>query len=99
MFRRRAKFVSYFNQVTYAPVVPPIVLFLAKDPLVDNFDLSSVEEVLCAAAPMGDGLEDALSRRLPKVKEINQGIIQIENYKILYLNNYHVKNMAQPKNA
>ena len=76
----------YFNQVTYAPVVPPIVLFLAKDPLVDNFDLSSVEEVLCAAAPMGDGLEDALSRRLPKVKEINQGILQIGNYKMLYLN-------------
>ena len=62
------------------------MLFLAKDPLVDNFDLSSVEEVLCAAAPMGDGLEDALSRRLPKVKEINQGILQIGNYKMLYLN-------------
>ena len=99
MFRRRAKFVSYFNQVTYAPVVPPIVLFLAKDPLVDNFDLSSVEEVLCAAAPMGDGLEDALSRRLPKVKEINQGIIQIGNYKMSYLNNYYAKNVGQGKNA
>ena len=46
---------------------------------------------------MGDGLEDALSRRLPKVKEINQGIIQIGNYKMLYLNNYHAKNVGQGK--
>lgn len=98
MFHRRAKFIKFcFNQVTYAPVVPPIVLFLAKDPLVDKFDLSSVEEVLCAAAPMGDGLEDALSRRLPKVKEINQGIIQIG--KMSYLNNYHAKNVGQGKNS
>ena len=76
------------------------MLFLAKDPLVDNFDLSSVEEVLCAAAPMGDGLEDALSRRLPKVKEINQGILQIGNYKCyIWMNNYHAKNVGQGKNA
>lgn len=71
------------------------MLFLAKDPLVDKFDLSSVEEVLCAAAPMSDGLEDALSRRLPKVKETK--VIQIG--KLSYLNNYPAKNVGQGKNS
>ena len=60
-------------QVTHAPIVPPIVLFLAKHPLVDKYDLSNVEEVTCGAAPMGEGLEEALIKRMPKVKHIRQG--------------------------
>jgi len=60
-------------QVTNAPIVPPIVLFLAKHPLVDKYDLSSVEEVTCGAAPMGEGLEEALIKRMPRVKRIRQG--------------------------
>ena len=60
-------------QVTNAPIVPPIVLFLAKHPLVDKYDLSSVEEVTCGAAPMGEGLEEALIKRMPRVKHIRQG--------------------------
>jgi len=60
-------------QVTNAPIVPPIVLFLAKHPLVDKYDLSSIEDVTCGAAPMGEGLEEALIKRMPKVKHIRQG--------------------------
>jgi len=61
------------HKVTNAPIVPPIVLFLAKHPLVDKYDLSSVEEVTCGAAPMGEGLEEALIKRMPRVKRIRQG--------------------------
>lgn len=60
-------------QVTYAPIVPPIVLFLAKHPLVDKYDLSTVEDITCGAAPMGKGLEEALIKRMPQVKHIRQG--------------------------
>ncbi len=35
------------------PIVPPIVLFLAKHPIVAKFDLSSVHTILSGAAPLG----------------------------------------------
>ncbi|MER7844912.1 AMP-binding protein [Kitasatospora sp. NPDC096077] len=45
-------------------VAPPIVLALAKHPVVESFDLSSVEYLLCAAAPLDQALADACARRL-----------------------------------
>ncbi|GLW69824.1 AMP-dependent synthetase [Kitasatospora phosalacinea] len=45
-------------------VAPPIVLALAKHPLVDRFDLSSVRYVLSAAAPLDAELAAAAARRL-----------------------------------
>jgi 4-coumarate--CoA ligase len=38
-------------KVTFAYVVPPIVLGLAKDPLVDKYDLSSIKMMNSGAAP------------------------------------------------
>jgi acyl-CoA synthetase (AMP-forming)/AMP-acid ligase II len=43
------------HRITLAPVVPPIVLALARAPLVDQFDLSSLRSVMSAAAPLADG--------------------------------------------
>jgi acyl-CoA synthetase (AMP-forming)/AMP-acid ligase II len=51
-------------RVTRAYVVPPIVLALAKDPLVDQFDLSSLEFVNSGAAPLSAELEVACGKRL-----------------------------------
>ena len=45
-------------------IVPPIALALAKHPLIDNYDLSSVELVLSGAAPLGAELSEAVSERL-----------------------------------
>lgn len=45
-------------------VVPPIVLALAKHPLVDRFDLTSLEAVFSGAAPLGPDLEAACATRL-----------------------------------
>ncbi|MFD5559387.1 AMP-binding protein [Kitasatospora griseola] len=45
-------------------VAPPIALALAKHPLVDRFDLSSVRYVLSAAAPLDAELAAACARRL-----------------------------------
>ncbi|XP_022867626.1 4-coumarate--CoA ligase 2-like [Olea europaea var. sylvestris] len=59
-------------KVTIAPFVPPILLAIAKSPVADRFDLSSVRRVVCGAAPMDKNLEDAVRRKLPNAK-IGQG--------------------------
>jgi acyl-CoA synthetase (AMP-forming)/AMP-acid ligase II len=51
-------------RITIAYVVPPIVLALVKHPLVDEFDLSSLDLVGCGAAPLSAELEMACGRRL-----------------------------------
>ena len=55
------------------PVVPPVVLMLAKHPAVDNFDLSYLTEVTCGAAPLGQELSKALMDRLPLLSRVRQG--------------------------
>jgi acyl-CoA synthetase (AMP-forming)/AMP-acid ligase II len=50
--------------VTRGYVVPPIVLALAKHPLVDQFDLSSLDVVMSGAAPLSAELSEAAAARL-----------------------------------
>jgi acyl-CoA synthetase (AMP-forming)/AMP-acid ligase II len=52
------------HKVTRAYVVPPIALALAKHPLIDEYDLSSLKLVFSGAAPLGPELEEAVSKRL-----------------------------------
>jgi acyl-CoA synthetase (AMP-forming)/AMP-acid ligase II len=51
-------------RITRAWVAPPIVLALAKQPLVDEFDLSSLKFMLSGAAPLSAELEVACGKRL-----------------------------------
>jgi acyl-CoA synthetase (AMP-forming)/AMP-acid ligase II len=51
-------------RITRAHVVPPIVLALVKNPLVDEFDLSSLEFMGSGAAPLSAELEIACGERL-----------------------------------
>jgi acyl-CoA synthetase (AMP-forming)/AMP-acid ligase II len=51
-------------RVTSLAVVPPIVLALARHPLVDRYDLSSVKVVGSAAAPLSAELQEAAAGRL-----------------------------------
>jgi 4-coumarate--CoA ligase len=50
--------------VVHAYVVPPIVLALAKHPLVDQYDLSSLKRVFSGAAPLGAEVAGEASRRI-----------------------------------
>ncbi len=52
------------RKITRFFVVPPIVLALAKHPLVDQYDLSSLKQVFSAAAPLGAELEAAAAARI-----------------------------------
>jgi acyl-CoA synthetase (AMP-forming)/AMP-acid ligase II len=51
-------------RITRSFVAPPIVLALAKHPVVDQFDLSPLRQVLCAAAPLKVDLADECAKRL-----------------------------------
>jgi acyl-CoA synthetase (AMP-forming)/AMP-acid ligase II len=44
--------------------VPPILVALAKHPLVDKYDLSSLEGIMSGAAPLGGELAQAVEERL-----------------------------------
>ncbi|CAN5136890.1 4-coumarate--CoA ligase family protein [soil metagenome] len=59
------------HKITRAYVAPPIVLALAKHPLVDNFDLSALQTVFSGAAPLDADLAVACERRLGI--EVRQG--------------------------
>ncbi|MFJ7768966.1 4-coumarate--CoA ligase family protein [Streptomyces sp. NPDC097107] len=52
------------HRVTGLYVAPPIVLALAKHPLVADYDLSSLKYIVSAAAPLDAKLAAACSRRL-----------------------------------
>ena len=52
------------QRITQTVVVPPIVLALAKHPLVDKYDLSELKSIFSGAAPMDASLERACSERL-----------------------------------
>jgi len=52
------------HKITRAHLVPPIVLGLAKHPLVDQYDLSSLQVVMSGAAPLSEELVKACSARL-----------------------------------
>jgi acyl-CoA synthetase (AMP-forming)/AMP-acid ligase II len=51
-------------KITVAPLVPPIVLGLAKHPAVDKYDLSSLRTIFCGAAPLGEGVAMEAAKRV-----------------------------------
>jgi acyl-CoA synthetase (AMP-forming)/AMP-acid ligase II len=52
------------HHITRLFAVPPIVLALAKHPLVDQYDLSSLRQVFSGAAPLGAELAQEASDRI-----------------------------------
>lgn len=53
-------------------LVPPLMVFLAKHPIVDKYDLSCVKIIWCGAAPLSREVEEAVKKRLNN-PEIRQG--------------------------
>jgi acyl-CoA synthetase (AMP-forming)/AMP-acid ligase II len=52
------------HRATRVDLVPPIVLALAKQPAVDDYDLSSLRVITSAAAPLGGELARSCAARL-----------------------------------
>src|SRR5439155_14751632 len=51
-------------RVTLSHIVPPIVLKLAKDPIIDVYDLSSLKMIFSGAAPLGVELSRECIQRI-----------------------------------
>jgi acyl-CoA synthetase (AMP-forming)/AMP-acid ligase II len=51
-------------QITRANLVPPIILALAKHPIVDNYDLSHLKIIMSGAAPLSAELAQACAERI-----------------------------------
>lgn len=51
-------------RVTLSHVVPPIILKLARDPIIDKYDLSSLKMIFSGAAPLGPELSRECMERL-----------------------------------
>ena len=49
---------------TYAFIAPPVAVALAKHPLVDSYDMSSLRGILSGAAPLDEDLGHAAAQRL-----------------------------------
>ena len=51
-------------RVTMSHIVPPIVLQLAKNPVIEKYDLSSLKIIFSGAAPLGEELSRACIKRI-----------------------------------
>ena len=63
-------------KITRAHLVPPIVLALAKQPIVDKYDLSSLKIITCGAAPLGNELTQECEQRLNCVVKQAYGLTE-----------------------
>ncbi|CEH15048.1 Acyl-CoA synthetase [Ceraceosorus bombacis] len=59
-------------KVTCCFVVPPMLVLIAKSPVVDKYDISTLAKVLCGAAPLSAELGDEVQKRCPHIK-LTQG--------------------------
>eukprot|EP00731_Ephydatia_muelleri_P025132 Em0017g215a len=82
-------------RVNIAHLVPPIILFLAKYPDVDKYDLSSIQQIISAAAPLGGDLAKATTTRLHGRCVIRQGYGLTETSPLTHLTPLRV-GMSRP---
>uniref|UniRef100_A0A7S2UH56 AMP-dependent synthetase/ligase domain-containing protein n=1 Tax=Attheya septentrionalis TaxID=420275 RepID=A0A7S2UH56_9STRA len=54
-----------------AHLVPPILLGLANDPIVDKYDMSSLKMIISAAAPLSSDIEKTVTKRIDS--DVKQG--------------------------
>lgn len=52
------------HKVTHLQIAPPIMVMLSKRPETKNYDLSSITDILCGAAPLSKELQNEISRKL-----------------------------------
>jgi len=50
-------FITLDYKVTRGYLVPPIIIQLAKDPIVDKYDLSAMKIINSGAAPLGSDIQ------------------------------------------
>ncbi|KAG5308557.1 LUCI monooxygenase, partial [Pseudoatta argentina] len=69
-------FLRYIEKykIEYMPMVPSLMVFLAKHPLVDKYDLSCVKTIWSGAAPLSKEIQHAVAKRLNmNITDVKQG--------------------------
>ena len=56
------------HRISQLFIAPPLAVFLCKHPSVANYDLSSVYNIACAAAPLGANVAKGVVDRMPGAK-------------------------------
>lgn len=51
------------HKIRFLMAVPPLAVFLAKSPLVDQYDISCVTDISCGAAPLSKETENLIKKR------------------------------------
>ncbi|KAF2729248.1 4-coumarate-CoA ligase, variant, partial [Polyplosphaeria fusca] len=59
-------FLSHLShhRITHLQTAPPVLVMLAKRPETSHYDLSSLKNILCGAAPLSKGLQNEVSEKL-----------------------------------
>jgi acyl-CoA synthetase (AMP-forming)/AMP-acid ligase II len=72
-------------------LAPPLVLFLAKHPIADKYDLSHVKVLFCGGAPLGIEVEQLVMKRFKNMK-VQQGYGMTElSAAIAYCNDFYAR--------
>lgn len=69
--------IIQLHKVTRSAIVPPIILGLAKHPVVDNYDLSSLKGIMSGAAPLGSEIQKQCAQRLGCIVKQAWGMTEI----------------------
>jgi 4-coumarate--CoA ligase len=89
-FELLLKCVVKYNIQTL-PVVPPIVVLLAKHPLVDKYPVKGIiQDLSCGAAPLSDSVIEAVTKRLGC--DIKQGYGLTETSPVCHVASYDPEN-------
>lgn len=63
-------------KITFTPIAPPVAVALAKHPIVDNYDLSSMRAIFSGAATLDEELAVAVQNRLGVPVEQGYGMTE-----------------------
>ena len=65
------------QKITWVFIAPPIAVALAKHPIVDNYDLSSIKVVFSGAAPLDGELANTVATRLDCIVRQGYGMSEM----------------------
>ncbi len=65
------------QRITFVFIAPPVAVALAKHPIVDDYDLSSLRGMMSGAAPLDEALGDAVAARLGITMQQGYGMSEL----------------------
>jgi 4-coumarate--CoA ligase len=77
------------HKITYTYVAPPIIVHLAKNPIVSNYDLSSLKMITSGAAPLAKDLIFAVKDRLGTEVKQAYGLSETSPVTHIQVNHFH----------